>query len=78
MWKHYRFDPSDVIFQKTPYTFDVSVWELFITIGYGSSQVACTKEVIYDPYALAVQSFSFCKFFIPHHKYDVMMYRLCN
>ena len=29
MQKAYPIGPDDVILQKTPYTFDVSVWELF-------------------------------------------------
>ncbi len=29
MQNHFRLDPTDAVLQKTPYTFDVSVWEFF-------------------------------------------------
>jgi amino acid adenylation domain-containing protein/non-ribosomal peptide synthase protein (TIGR01720 family) len=49
MWKHYNFSTKDIIFQKTTYTFDVSVWEIFLPLCYGATQVICSKEVIYNP-----------------------------
>lgn len=49
MWKHYDFTSRDVIFQKTTFAFDVSVWEIFMTLCYGARMVLCEKEVIYDP-----------------------------
>ncbi len=49
MWRALGFGEQDVIFQKTPYVFDVSVWELFMPVCYGATMVFCDKEVIYDP-----------------------------
>lgn len=49
MWKHYDFTTNDVIFQKTTFAFDVSVWEIFMPLCYGAKMVLCQKEVIYDP-----------------------------
>ncbi len=37
MQKEYPLSERDVILQKTPYTFDVSVWELFWWSWYGAS-----------------------------------------
>lgn len=36
MQRNYHASPSDTILQKTPYTFDVSVWELFNWFFYGA------------------------------------------
>ena len=52
MWRYYSFNTEDVIFQKTPYVFDVSVWEIFMTLCYGAKMVMCQKEAIYDPQEL--------------------------
>lgn len=49
MWKSLNFSEEDIIFQKTPYIFDVSVWELFLPLCYGAKMVICGKEVIYNP-----------------------------
>ena len=35
----FNFSPDDVILQKTPYSFDVSVWELFLPLMYGATLV---------------------------------------
>lgn len=48
MWKHYGFNEADVILQKTFYGFDVSVWEIFMSLGYGACQVQCKKDKVYD------------------------------
>ena len=48
MWRHYNFTREDIILQKTPYVFDVSVWELFMPLLYGARLVMCRQEVIYD------------------------------
>jgi len=37
MQKQFPLTPSDVILQKTPYSFDVSVWELFLWVFSGAS-----------------------------------------
>ncbi|NEW61115.1 amino acid adenylation domain-containing protein, partial [Sulfurovum sp. bin170] len=39
MRKEYNLDSNDIILQKTPYSFDVSVWELFLPLMYGLKQV---------------------------------------
>ena len=41
----YSLGPDDVVLQKTPATFDVSVWELFGTLAVGA------RLVIAEPYA---------------------------
>ncbi|MBL6449162.1 amino acid adenylation domain-containing protein [Fulvivirga sp. 29W222] len=53
MWKYCGFNTNDVIFQKTPYVFDVSVWEIFMTLCYGARLVLCKRETIYDPEQIA-------------------------
>ncbi|RBL90507.1 non-ribosomal peptide synthetase [Chitinophaga flava] len=44
MWEHYGFDSTDVVLQKTSFTFDVSVWELFLPICWGARLVLCRRE----------------------------------
>ncbi len=44
MKDEYGFDESDIIMQKTPYTFDVSVWELFIPFMCGATLVIAKPE----------------------------------
>ncbi|MCP4440440.1 MAG: amino acid adenylation domain-containing protein, partial [Aureispira sp.] len=39
MQKKYNIDSTDTIMQKTPFSFDVSVWELFLPLLSGSVQV---------------------------------------
>ena len=36
MWKQYNYSINDVILQKTTYTFDVSVWEIFMPLCWGT------------------------------------------
>lgn len=50
-WMHqkYPLKESDVILQKTPYTFDVSVWELFWWSMYGGSLEILVPEGHKDP-----------------------------
>lgn len=52
MWNNYSFDQTDVILQKTPFTFDVSVWEIFMTLTFGAKLVTCSRETVYNPDAL--------------------------
>jgi amino acid adenylation domain-containing protein len=52
-WHAYGFLTTDVILQKTPYTFDVSVEELFLPLCFGARLVLCPKELVYDPVQLA-------------------------
>lgn len=39
MRRVYHLESGDIILQKTPYSFDVSVWELFLPVMYGIKQV---------------------------------------
>ncbi|TQC34206.1 amino acid adenylation domain-containing protein, partial [Rhodococcus sp. WS7] len=40
----YRLDRSDVVLQKTPITFDISVWELFWTLQTGAKLVIAVPD----------------------------------
>ncbi|HHH51554.1 MAG TPA: amino acid adenylation domain-containing protein, partial [Campylobacterales bacterium] len=44
MQKEYQLNEYDVILQKTPYSFDVSVWELLLPLMYGIKQVIAKPE----------------------------------
>ncbi len=48
MWEGLGFEQSDVVLQKTNFTFDVSVWELFLPLCFGIRMVCCPKELSYD------------------------------
>lgn len=50
---HYGFAPGDRILQKTPATFDVSVWEFFLPLLSGATLVMAPPEAHRDPIALA-------------------------
>jgi amino acid adenylation domain-containing protein len=45
----YGFSPSDVVLQKTPFSFDVSVWEFFCTLWSGARLVMAKPEGHKDP-----------------------------
>ncbi|WP_442588338.1 amino acid adenylation domain-containing protein [Pedobacter sp. AW31-3R] len=49
MWGHYGFNHSDVILQKTTFTFDVSVPEIFGPLCWGATMVLCHKDDIGSP-----------------------------
>ncbi len=49
MWEQYDFTSKDVIFQKTTFTFDVSVWEIFMPLCWGTKMVLCEKEDVASP-----------------------------
>jgi tyrocidine synthetase-3 len=49
MWQHYNFSEQDVILQKTTFTFDVSVWEIFMPLCFGARMVLCHKDDISSP-----------------------------
>src|SRR5690606_31877440 len=49
MRTHYGFDSSDRILQKTPATFDVSVWEFFLPLITGATLVVAPPEAHKDP-----------------------------
>lgn len=54
----YNFNPNDRVLQKTPYTFDVSVWELLLPLISGSQLIfmpphqhkepSCLQQIIQD------------------------------
>ena len=50
---HYGFSPADRILQKTPATFDVSVWEFFLPLLTGACLVVAPPEAHRDPVVLA-------------------------
>ncbi len=53
MRTHYAFDASDRILQKTPATFDVSVWEFFLPLLAGATLVVAAPDAHRDPAAIA-------------------------
>lgn len=68
MWRHYKLSQSDVVLQKTTFTFDVSVWELFMPLAWGCKMVLAQKEDVYSPermLALIEQQAITCMHFVP-------------
>ncbi|MDS1115206.1 amino acid adenylation domain-containing protein [Gordonia westfalica] len=53
MQDRYPIDGRDVVLQKTPITFDVSVWELFWPLIAGADLVLADPDAHRDPAALA-------------------------
>ncbi|MBH1964432.1 MAG: amino acid adenylation domain-containing protein [Comamonadaceae bacterium] len=53
MRQHYGFDETDRILQKTPATFDVSVWEFFLPLVTGCTLVLAPPQAHRDPAWLA-------------------------
>ena len=53
MRDHYGIGPQDRILQKTPATFDVSVWEFFLPMLTGAELVVAEPGAHRDPFALA-------------------------
>ncbi len=53
MGAHYGIGADDVILQKTPVTFDVSVWELFLPMLVGATLVIAPPEAHKDPRRIA-------------------------
>jgi amino acid adenylation domain-containing protein/non-ribosomal peptide synthase protein (TIGR01720 family)/FkbM family methyltransferase len=49
MYTHYGFNDDDIVLQKTTFTFDVSVWEIFLPLCWGGSMVLCHKDDIASP-----------------------------
>ncbi|RUT68627.1 amino acid adenylation domain-containing protein [Flavobacterium cupreum] len=43
-WNHYEFTEKDIIFQKTPFVFDVSIGEIFMPLCFGAKLVLATGE----------------------------------
>lgn len=52
MQEYLRLSPADVVLQKTPYTFDVSVWELLLPVISGATLVFAIPDGHKDPYYL--------------------------
>ncbi len=52
MKAQYQLDHNARFLQKTPYTFDVSLWELFLPMLCGAPLVVAEPEQHKDPYAL--------------------------
>jgi len=68
MWRYYKFNHADVVLQKTTFTFDVSVWELFMPLAWGCRMVLAQKEDIYSPdrmLALLEKQQITCMHFVP-------------
>jgi enterobactin synthetase component F len=53
MRHHYGFGPQDVFLQKTPMTFDVSVWEFFLPFLCGGCLVVAPPDAHKDPKVMA-------------------------
>ena len=53
MREHYRFTAADRFLQKTPATFDVSVWEFFLPLVAGATLVVAAADAHKDPAWLA-------------------------
>jgi amino acid adenylation domain-containing protein len=49
MQEEYQLTQHDRVLQKTPYTFDVSVWEFFWPLATGASLFVCKPEGHKDP-----------------------------
>lgn len=43
-WNHYQFSDKDIIYQKTPFVFDVSIGEIFMPLCFGAKLVLATGE----------------------------------
>jgi amino acid adenylation domain-containing protein/FkbH-like protein/FkbM family methyltransferase len=68
MDREYGLGPGDVLLQKTPYTFDVSVWELFWWAFSGAAVAFLPPDAERDPEAIieAVRTHSVTKIhFVP-------------
>jgi amino acid adenylation domain-containing protein len=53
MQQQYRLEPQDVVLQKTPFSFDVSVWEFFWPLLEGAKLVVARSGGHQDPGYLA-------------------------
>ena len=49
MARDLKLDQDDIFYQKTPYTFDVSIWEFILPPIIGASVVICEKDKHKDP-----------------------------
>ena len=53
MQEHFRLGPADAVLQKTPFSFDVSVWEFFLPLMTGARLVLARPGGHRDPGYLA-------------------------
>ncbi|WP_131396999.1 non-ribosomal peptide synthetase, partial [Dickeya fangzhongdai] len=53
MIEDYDFNVQDIILQKTPFSFDVSVWEFFCPLWIGATLLLAKPEGHKDPYYLS-------------------------
>jgi len=53
MQKQYGLQPADRVLQKTPYTFDVSVWEFLWPLIVGAELVVAPPDAHKDPHQIA-------------------------
>jgi amino acid adenylation domain-containing protein len=53
MKRYFKVASGDIILHKTPYTFDVSVWELFLPLFSGATMVLAPKDLHKNPLELA-------------------------
>ena len=52
MWNKYGYSSNDIILQKTTFTFDVSVWEIFMPLCWGTKMILCEQEDISSPHRI--------------------------
>ena len=52
MWNHYNFSIEDIFIQKTSFSFDVSVWELFLPLCWGGRLILSEKGDEQSPHKL--------------------------
>uniref|UniRef100_UPI0031E14045 amino acid adenylation domain-containing protein n=1 Tax=Chitinophaga sp. TaxID=1869181 RepID=UPI0031E14045 len=53
LWHHYGLNSHDIMLQKTSFTFDVSVGEIFTPLCFGCQMVLCDEEAVYLPERIA-------------------------
>jgi amino acid adenylation domain-containing protein len=67
-WNQFNYHTEDIILQKTNITFDVSAWEIFMTLCRGAKIVLCVKEDMASPVrilSLIEQQKITCLHFVP-------------
>lgn len=55
MQDYFQLNVDESVLQKTPYSFDVSVWELFWPLQTGATLVLATHDSHKDPYQMLAQ-----------------------
>jgi len=53
VWQQYGLNSQDIMLQKTSFTFDVSVGEIFTPLCFGCRMVLCDEEAVYLPEKIA-------------------------